>query len=110
MLHVRSFRAADCNPVNKDRTDFMYRFNLKKAEYKEQYRVEISNRFAVSENLDAEVDINCLGTYDSKLLAQRKQAKMQWQQHPSEINGDNFNNERPETKRHFRKKEGIYET
>jgi hypothetical protein len=39
----------------------MERFNLKKlneAEGKEQYWVEISNRFAALENLDAEVDSN----------------------------------------------------
>jgi hypothetical protein len=39
----------------------MERFNLKKlneVEGKEQYRVEISNRFASLENLDTEVDVN----------------------------------------------------
>jgi hypothetical protein len=39
----------------------MERFSLKKlkeAEGKEQYRVQISNRSAVLENLDTEVDIN----------------------------------------------------
>jgi hypothetical protein len=38
----------------------MERFNLKlnEVEGKEQYHVEISNRFAALENLDAEVDIN----------------------------------------------------
>jgi hypothetical protein len=39
----------------------MERFNLKKlneVEVKEQYHVEISNRFAALELLDAEVDIN----------------------------------------------------
>jgi hypothetical protein len=39
----------------------MERFNLKKVnkvEDKEQYRVEISNRFAAMENLDTEVNIN----------------------------------------------------
>jgi hypothetical protein len=39
----------------------MDRFNLKKlneVEGKEQYRVEISNRFAALENLADEVDIN----------------------------------------------------
>jgi hypothetical protein len=39
----------------------MERFILKKlneVDGKEQYRVEISNRFAVLENLDTEVDIN----------------------------------------------------
>jgi hypothetical protein len=38
----------------------MERFSLKKlneVEGKKQYRVEISDRFAASENLDAEVDI-----------------------------------------------------
>jgi hypothetical protein len=37
------------------------KFNFKKlneVEGKEQYRVEITNRFAALENLDAEVDIN----------------------------------------------------
>jgi hypothetical protein len=39
----------------------MERFNLEKlneVEGKVQYRAEISNRFAVLENLDAEVDVN----------------------------------------------------
>jgi hypothetical protein len=39
----------------------MERFNLKKLdeiEVKEQYLVEISNRFAALENLDDDVDIN----------------------------------------------------
>jgi hypothetical protein len=39
----------------------MERFSLKKlnkVEGKEQYHVEISNRFAALENLDAEMDVN----------------------------------------------------
>jgi hypothetical protein len=39
----------------------MERFNLKKlneVEGKEQYRLEVSNRFAALENLDTEVEIN----------------------------------------------------
>jgi hypothetical protein len=49
--------------VSKQTTQrvLMERFNLKKLneiEGKEQYHVEISNRFAVLENLDNEVDIN----------------------------------------------------
>jgi hypothetical protein len=39
----------------------MKRYNLNKlnkAEGKEQYRVEISNRFAALKNLDTDVDIN----------------------------------------------------
>jgi hypothetical protein len=85
----------------------MMMFNLKKCnevEGKEQYRVEISNRFAALENLDTEVDVNkvwetikenikisvkgCLGYYEmkknkpcfdegcSKLLDKRKQATL----------------------------------
>ncbi|PNF20265.1 hypothetical protein B7P43_G15396 [Cryptotermes secundus] len=44
----------------------------------------------------------------SKLLEQRKQAKLRWLQDPSELNGDNLNNIRRETSRHFRKKKREY--
>jgi hypothetical protein len=44
----------------------------------------------------------------SKLLDQRKQAKLQWLQDPSEINGDNLNNVRREAIRHFRNKKREY--
>jgi hypothetical protein len=43
-----------------------------------------------------------------KLLDQRKQAKLQWLQDPSEINGDNLNNVRHEARRHFRNKKREY--
>jgi hypothetical protein len=96
----------------------MERFNLKKlneVEGKEQYCVEVSNRFAALEDWEAEVKISSayemirenikisakesLGYCElkkhkpwfdeacSKLLDQRKQAKLQWLQDPSEING-----------------------
>jgi hypothetical protein len=39
-----------------------------------------------------------------KLLDQRKQAKLQWLQDPSEINGYNLNSVRHEASRHFRNK------
>jgi hypothetical protein len=44
----------------------------------------------------------------SKLLEQRKEAKLQWLQDRSKINGDNLNNIRQETRRHFRNKKRTY--
>jgi hypothetical protein len=77
VLDVRSYKAADCDTdqylvgakvrgrlaVNKQRSHrfCMERFNLKKlyeVEDKEQYRVEVSNRFAALEDVNAEVEIN----------------------------------------------------
>jgi hypothetical protein len=117
----------------------MERFNLKKLNEvvnKEQYRVEISNRFAALENLNTEVDINrawetirenikisakeSLGYYElkkhkpwfdkgcSKLSDNRKQAKLLWLQDPSKINVDNLNNIRHQASRHFRNKKREY--
>jgi hypothetical protein len=93
-------------------------------------RIPSSNRFAALEDLNAEVEINSawetirentkmsakenLGYFKpkkhkpwfnkgcSKLLHQRKQAKLQWLQDPSEINGDNLNNVRCRASRYFR--------
>jgi hypothetical protein len=44
----------------------------------------------------------------SKLLDQRKQAKLKWLQDPNEINGDNLNNVRCEASGHFRNKKTEY--
>jgi hypothetical protein len=44
----------------------------------------------------------------SELLDQRKQAKLQWLQDPSKINGDNLNNGRHIASRHFINKKREY--
>jgi hypothetical protein len=44
----------------------------------------------------------------SKLIDQQKQAKLQWLQNPSQINGDNLQNLRCETSRTFRNKKMEY--
>jgi hypothetical protein len=44
----------------------------------------------------------------SKLIDQRKQAKLQWLQNPSQINGDNLKDLKRETSRTFRKKKREY--
>jgi len=48
-------------------------------------------------------DEECLGFLD-----QRKQAKMQWVQAPSQSNVDNLNNVRCKASRHFRNKKKAY--
>jgi hypothetical protein len=99
----------------------MERFNLKKlneVEGKERYPVEVSNEFAASENLNAEMDINSalqiirenikisakesLGYYElkkhmplfdegcSKPFDQGKQSKSQTLKDQSKISGDNL--------------------
>jgi hypothetical protein len=122
--------------VNKQRSQKfdMERFNLKKlndVESKRQFRVEVSNRFAVLEDFDAEVEINSacetikenikISTEESpsyfelkmhkpwfndrcSKLDQKKQGKLQWLQETSEINGDHLNNIRHDASRHFRNK------
>ncbi|PNF23925.1 hypothetical protein B7P43_G12842, partial [Cryptotermes secundus] len=133
ILNVRLCRTADCDTdhflvvrgfkerliVSKGATHriHMEKLNLKKLnkeEDNEQYRVEISNRFAALENLETEVDINKVlePWFDdgySKFLDQRKQAKLQWLQDPSELNGDNLNNIRRETSRYFGDKKKEYQ-
>jgi hypothetical protein len=58
VANIRERLAVSKQPTHRVR---MERFNLKKlneVEGKEQYRVEISNRFVALENFDTEVDIN----------------------------------------------------
>jgi hypothetical protein len=59
---------------------------------KEQYRVEISNRFAAFENFNSEVDA--------------KRAKLQWLQDASEINRYNLKNIKRASRRHVGNKRG----
>jgi hypothetical protein len=155
LLDVPSFRAAYCDtdhclvvakvkeslPLNKQRSHRFQRerFNLKKlneAEGKEQFCVEVSNRFAAFEDMDTEEETNSswemirenikisakesLGYFElkkqrvwfdegcSELLDQRKQAELQWLQDRSEINVDNMNNVRCEACRYFRNKKKEY--
>jgi len=118
-----------------DRQRFNLR-KLNELEVRKQYQIEITNRFAALENLNDDKDVNrtwenmkennitsakdslglhkleqhklwfddeCLGFLD-----QRKPAKMQWVQDPSQSNVGNLNNVRYEVSIHFRgKKEGI---
>ena len=115
------------------------RFNLRKLnelEVREQYQIEITNRFAALENLNDDEEVNrtwgnineniqtsakeSLGLHELKqhkpwfdeeclgFLDQRKRAKMQWIQDPSQSNGVNLNNVRREVSRYFRNKKKAY--
>jgi len=115
------------------------RFNLRELnepEVKEQYQIEIKNRFAALENSDDDEDVNrnwenikeniktlakeSLGLYEFKqnkpwfdeeclrFSDQRKRAKMHWIQDPNQSNVDNLNKVRREVSRHFRNKKKAY--
>ena len=114
------------------------RFNLRKLkdlEVKKQ-QIEITNRFSALGNISDDEDINrawknikeniktsakeSLGLLELKqhkpwfdeeclhFLDERKQAKLQWVQDPSQRNVDNLNNVRLEASRHFRNKKKAY--
>ena len=106
---------------------------LNEPEVREQYQIEITNRFAalnddedvnrtwekIKENIQTSAkeslglhefkqnkpwfDEECLGFLD-----QRKRAKMQRIQDPSQSNVGNMNNVRREISRHFRNKKKAY--
>jgi hypothetical protein len=115
------------------------RFNLRKVkelEVRKQYKIKITNRFVVLENLNNSEDINrtwenikdniktsateVIGVYELKqhkslfdevcscFLYQRKQTKMQWSHHLNQSNEGNQNNVRHEASRHFRNKREDY--
>ena len=50
----------------------------------------------------------CFDEKSLGILDQRKQAKMQWIQDPSQSNADNMNNVRRDASRHFRNKKKAY--
>jgi len=115
------------------------RFNLRKLnepEVREQYQIEITNRFAALENSDDDEDVNrtwenikeSIQTsakeslsldefkqnnpwFDEECLGfldQMKRAKIQWIQDSSQSNVDNLNKVRREVSRHFRNKKKAY--
>ena len=118
-----------------DRKRFNLR-KLNELEVRKQYQIDITNRFAALENLNDDEDVNrtwenikeniktsakeSLGLHELKqhkpwfdeeclgFLDQRKRAKMQWVQDPSQSNVDNLNNVRRNVSRHFRNKKKAY--
>jgi hypothetical protein len=115
------------------------RLNFRKPndmEIRKEYQIEISNSFAVLENLHNREDVNraregikeniktsakeSFSLYEMKqhkpwfdeeclrCLDQRQQTKMQWVQGPSQSNVDNLNNVRLEASRHVRNKKKEY--
>jgi hypothetical protein len=122
-------------PQNFDGEKFNLR-KLDDLEDRKQYRIEITNRIAALENVSDDEDINrawkrvkdniktsakeSAGLHEMKqhkpwfyeeclgILDQRKRAKMQLIQNPSQSNVDNLNNVRREASRHFRNKKNAY--
>jgi len=103
--------------------------------FREQHQIEFTNRFAALENLNDDENVNrnwenikeniqtsakeSLGLHELKqnkpwfdeclgFLDQRKQAKIQWTQDPSQSNVHILNNVRHEVSRHFRNKKKAY--
>ncbi|KAJ4426456.1 hypothetical protein ANN_27270 [Periplaneta americana] len=111
-------------------------FKLKDEEAKQNYQVEISNRFATLESSEKELDVNSvwenirdsikiaaeqsIGYYETKkkkpwfdedccmVVERRKQAKLKFLQDPVEEKRDNYFNERREASRTLRNKKRGY--
>jgi hypothetical protein len=133
---VREKLAASKRTAQKIDMDRFNVEKLNEGDVKEQYQVTIRNKFAALENLEDSGDINgawanirenfkilaqgSLGCCESKhrkpwfdeecskLVDQRKQAKLRWLQDPSEENEDNLSDVRWEASRHFRNKKREY--
>jgi hypothetical protein len=136
VAEVRERLAVSKRAAQKIDTERFNVKKLKEGDVKEQYQVTIRNKFAALENLEDSGDIN--GAWDnirenikisarkslgyckskhqktwfdeecSRLVDQRKQAKLQWLQDPSEANEDNVSDVRREASRHFRNKKREY--
>jgi hypothetical protein len=100
----------------KVKSNIMLRSQIGLRLWKIWTQVEINSAWeTIPENIKSSAKEN-LGYYDfrkhkpwfdegcSKLLDERKQAKLQWLQDPSEINGYNLNNVKGESSRLFRNK------
>jgi hypothetical protein len=83
-----SINSSDCTPPQKEYIIIQYIYNTK-----ESLGLQRKPWF----------DEECLG-----MLDQRKHAKMQWRQDPSQSNTDNINNVRRDASRHFRNKKKAY--
>jgi hypothetical protein len=130
VANVRERLAVSKRAAQKVDTERFNVKKLNEGDVKEQYQVTIRNKFAALENLKNSGDINrawdnirenikisaegVLGYCESKhrkpwfdeecskLADQRKRAKLQWLQNPSEANEDNLSDVRREARRHFR--------
>jgi hypothetical protein len=133
---VRERVAVSKPAAQKIDTDRFNVRKLNEGDVKEKYQITIGNKFAALENLEDTGDINrawdnirentkisaqeSLGYCEpkhrepwfdegcSQLVDQRKQAKLQWLQNPSEAKEDNVSDVRLEASRHFRKKKRGY--
>jgi hypothetical protein len=136
VAEVRERLAVSKRAAQKIDTERFNVKKLDEGDVKEKYHVTIGNKFAALENLENSGDIN--GAWDnirenikisayesvgyceskhrkpwfdeecSKLVDQRKQAKLQGLQDPSEANEDNLSDVRREASRHFRNKKREY--
>jgi hypothetical protein len=133
---VRERAAVRKQAAQKFDGERFYLRKLNELEVKKQYRIKITNRFAVLVNLGDDEDRHrawesikenmktftkdSLGLHKTKqhkprfdveclgILDQRKQVKMQWIQDSSQINEDNLNNVRCDTSRPFWNKKKEY--
>jgi len=136
LVKVRERLAVGKQAAQRFDTQIFNLRKLNELEVKKQYQIEITNRFPALEYLNDDEDVNrtwenskeniktsakeSLGLHELKqhkpwfdeeclgFLDQRKRAKMQWVQDPSQSNVDNLNSVRHEVSRYFRGKKKAY--